>query len=186
MVTSDLHVSSGIWGSPMSPITSLMSVAFKGEDEEGKLQTTAARVLYTQSRKEAPVERAEGGRGCTAVGRSRKVAHGAQGPPMAALGDDWVGVLGEPQRILSCLTFPICRYIRRVYVSITGARKVNTNLVLDKTGNRKRIHTQSQGALDWIMGAEPRVWSLQRVGHWPGDQEGSGKWVPVLKGLQHL
>lgn len=141
MVTSDLHVSSGIWGSPMSPITSLMSVAFKGEDEEGKLQTIAARVLYTQSRKEAPVERAEGGRGCTAVGRFRKVAHGAQGPPMAALGDDWVGVLGEPQRTLSCLTFPICRYIRRVYVSITGARKVDTNLVLDKTGNRGKGFT---------------------------------------------
>lgn len=143
MVTSDLHVSSGIWGSPLSPITSLMSVAFKGEDEEGKLQTTAARVLYTQSRKEAPVERAEGGRGCTAVGHSRKVAQGA----LAAVGDDRVGVLGEPQRTLSCLTFPICRYIRRVYVSITGARKVDPNLVLDKTGNRGKGFTLEARAL---------------------------------------
>lgn len=35
-------------------------------------------------------------------------------------------------------------------------------------------------------GFEPLVWSLQRVGHWPRDQEGSGKWAPVLKGLQQL
>lgn len=60
---------------------------------------------------------------------------------MAAVRDDWLGVLGEPQRTLSCLTFPICMYIRRVYVSITGARIVDTNLVLNKTGNRGKGFT---------------------------------------------
>lgn len=60
---------------------------------------------------------------------------------MAAVRDDWLRVLGEPQRTLSCLTFPICMYIRRVYVSITGARIVDTNLVLNKTENRGKGFT---------------------------------------------